>query len=100
MRRNARLTTNASQVSAVSRGVESNESAFQAATRPLAPALRAAAAAQRALRLAWSSDVNSRQDRYELRYRRRPPAGAPAADEEPYRTVSAAHHPRVPTLAL
>ncbi|XP_047545412.1 tyrosine-protein phosphatase 10D-like isoform X5 [Vanessa atalanta] len=58
-------------VAAVSRGVESNESVFQAATRPLAPALRSATAEQRALLLAWSSDVNSRQDRYELRYRRR-----------------------------
>lgn len=74
-------------VAAVSRGVESNDSTFQAATRPLAPALRAAAPAQRALRLAWSSDVNSRQDRYELRYRRRPPAGAPAA---PYRALDTA----------
>ncbi|XP_034825166.1 tyrosine-protein phosphatase 10D [Maniola hyperantus] len=58
-------------VAAVSRGVPSNESVTAVATRPLAPALRAAAPQQRALQLAWSSDVNSRQERYELRYRRR-----------------------------
>lgn len=66
-------------VAAVSRGVESNESSFGVATRPLAPVVLAAEPAERALRLAWRSDVNSRQDAYELRYRRRavPPA-APA----------------------
>ncbi|XP_046978913.1 tyrosine-protein phosphatase 10D-like isoform X1 [Vanessa cardui] len=76
-------------VAAVSRGVESNESVFQAATRPLAPALRSAAAEQRALLLAWSSDVNSRQDRYELRYRRRD-ADAPYATVRPARPPPAA----------
>ncbi|XP_032511666.1 tyrosine-protein phosphatase 10D isoform X3 [Danaus plexippus] len=58
-------------VSAVSRGVASNETWSWSATRPLAPVLRSAAAGTRWLRLAWSSDVNSRQERYELRYRRR-----------------------------
>ncbi|XP_023945481.2 tyrosine-protein phosphatase 10D [Bicyclus anynana] len=67
-------------VAAVSRGVASNESAVAAATRPLAPALRSAAPRQRALALAWSSDVNSRQDRYELRYRRRGAADWRALD--------------------
>ncbi|XP_045764003.1 tyrosine-protein phosphatase 10D isoform X1 [Maniola jurtina] len=58
-------------VAAVSRGVASDDAVTAVATRPLAPALRAAAPQQRALRLAWSSDVNSRQERYELRFRRR-----------------------------
>ncbi|XP_041973305.1 tyrosine-protein phosphatase 10D isoform X2 [Aricia agestis] len=66
-------------VSAVSRGVASNASATWAATRPLAPVLRAAAGGERSLRLAWSADVESRQDGYELTYRRRAPA-APAAE--------------------
>ncbi|XP_037297538.1 tyrosine-protein phosphatase 10D [Manduca sexta] len=66
-------------VSAVSRGVESNESATWAATRPLAPVVLAeppappapADPAPPALHLAWRSDVTSRQDGYQLRYRRR-----------------------------
>ncbi|CAH0628548.1 unnamed protein product [Chrysodeixis includens] len=68
-------------VSAVSRGVESNESVFSVPTRPLAPVLLSALAGERELRLAWRSDVNSRQDAYELRYRRR---GEPADN---YRTL-------------
>ncbi|CAB3221781.1 unnamed protein product [Arctia plantaginis] len=66
-------------VSAVSRGVESNESVFSVPTRPLAPVVESAAPGDAELRLAWRSDVNSRQDSYELRYRRRPP--------EPYRKL-------------
>ncbi|XP_039746101.1 tyrosine-protein phosphatase 10D-like isoform X2 [Pararge aegeria] len=68
-------------VAAVSRGVASNDSVFLAATRPLAPALRAAAPQQRALALAWRSDVDSRQDGYELRYRRR-------AADAPFRALA------------
>ncbi|XP_060800520.1 tyrosine-protein phosphatase 10D isoform X3 [Amyelois transitella] len=56
-------------VCAVSHGVESNESQFSVLTRPLAPVLLGAEPGARALRLAWRSDVNSRQDRYQLRYR-------------------------------
>lgn len=72
-------------VAAVSRGVESNESQFAVGTPPLAPVLRSAAAEQRALSLAWRSDVNSRQDTYELRFRRR---DADAHDDA-FHTVSA-----------
>ncbi|XP_053600503.1 tyrosine-protein phosphatase 10D isoform X2 [Plodia interpunctella] len=57
-------------VCAVSRGVESNESQVSVLTRPLAPVLLRAEPAARALALAWRSDVNSRQERYRLRYRR------------------------------
>ncbi|XP_049865569.1 tyrosine-protein phosphatase 10D isoform X2 [Pectinophora gossypiella] len=57
-------------VASVSRGVESNESSIWVATQPLAPVLHSAIATQKSLRLAWSSDVNSRQDHYKLRYRR------------------------------
>lgn len=77
-------------VSAVSRGVESNESVFSVPTRPLAPVLLSALAGERALRLAWRSDVNSRQDAYELRYRRR---GEP---DDAYRTVSSPPRGRRP----
>ncbi|KAM3958132.1 LOW QUALITY PROTEIN: tyrosine-protein phosphatase 10D [Aphomia sociella] len=70
-------------VSAVSRGVESNESALSAATRPLAPAVLSVTPRRRALALAWHSDVDSRQDGYELRYRRR----RPAPPHEDYLTV-------------
>lgn len=57
-------------VCAVSRGVESNESVFSVPTRPLAPVVESAAPGTRDMRLTWRSDVNSRQDSYELRYRR------------------------------
>lgn len=82
-------------VAAVSRGVESNESLFAVGTPPLAPVLRSAAAEQRALSLAWRSDVNSRQDAYELRYRRR---DAEVKDEA-FRTVSVAPPPRPARVA-
>lgn len=72
-------------VSAVSRAVPSAPAVLALATRPLAPVLRAATPERGALRLEWRSDVNSRQDTYELRYRRR---ATPAAPEEPYVTVS------------
>ncbi|XP_075972305.1 protein tyrosine phosphatase 10D [Anticarsia gemmatalis] len=68
-------------VSAVSRGVESNESVFNVQTRPLAPVVVPVPAGPRQLRLAWHSDVNSRQDSYELRYRRR------SADSEHFNKV-------------
>ncbi|XP_047019276.1 tyrosine-protein phosphatase 10D isoform X1 [Helicoverpa zea] len=67
-------------VSAVSRGVSSAPRAAALATRPLAPVLLPARAEPRRLRLAWRSDVTSRQDAYELRYRRRQPAPAAADD--------------------
>lgn len=71
-------------VAAVSRGVESNESMFAVGTPPLAPVLRSAAPEQRALSLAWHSDVNSRQDAYELRYRRKDAE----VEEDTFHTVS------------
>lgn len=75
-------------VSAVSRGVPGDALLVALATRPLAPALLAAQAAPASLALAWRSDVNSRQDRYELRYRRYRP-GLPASDDpDDYETVS------------
>lgn len=77
------------QVSAVSRGVESNSSVFSVPTRPLAPVVESAVPGEAELRLTWRSDVNSRQDSYELRYRRRAP---PAAPPEPYRKVPAGRH--------
>lgn len=70
-------------VSAVSRGVLSNATSLWAATRPLAPLLLSAEPGQRELRLAWRSDVTSRQERYSLRYRR-----TPAGPDDDYRTVS------------
>ncbi|XP_063616070.1 tyrosine-protein phosphatase 10D-like [Cydia splendana] len=69
-------------VTAVSRGVDSAETTFSAATRPLAPVVRTWGGAARQLSLAWSSDVNSRQDHYELRHRRRPEPGADMNDPE------------------
>ncbi|KAL0839964.1 hypothetical protein ABMA28_016572 [Loxostege sticticalis] len=62
-------------VSSVSHGVESHESAVSVTTRPLAPVVVSAAPRDARLRLAWRSDVNSRQDEYRLRYRRHPAAG-------------------------
>lgn len=72
-------------VAAVSRGVAAEPRAAALATRPLAPVLLAARASDSDLRLSWRSDVNSRQDGYELSYRRAAPPdpptdAAPAAD--------------------
>lgn len=67
------------QVTALSRGIESNETSVSVGTRPLAPSIESAGSAGSAgsavsagsaLRLTWRSDVNSRQDSYRLRYRR------------------------------
>lgn len=69
----------------MSHGVESNESVAVAATRPLAPVMEAVEADARRLRLRWRSDVNSRQDHYELRYARWPRTAAAADD---FRAVS------------
>ncbi|CAK1544794.1 unnamed protein product [Leptosia nina] len=71
-------------VVAVSRGVQSNESAVSVATRPLAPVLRAAVPSRTSLRLDWSSDVNSKQDHYDLRYRRQ---DVDAPEQEPFKTL-------------
>ncbi|XP_048481180.1 tyrosine-protein phosphatase 10D [Plutella xylostella] len=57
------------QVSAVSRSSASNESVVHVLTPPLAPALRELTPLARALRLAWSSDVNSKQDSYSVSWR-------------------------------
>ncbi|CAF4853022.1 unnamed protein product [Pieris macdunnoughi] len=57
-------------VVAVSRGVASNETSVAVATRPMSPVLRTVLPSRTSLRLEWSSDVDSRQDEYELRYRR------------------------------
>ncbi|GBP07497.1 Tyrosine-protein phosphatase 10D [Eumeta japonica] len=57
-------------VQAVSHGVESNESSVAVATRPLAPVVKELVPTTRGLRLSWRSDVNSKQDSYQLRYRR------------------------------
>ncbi|XP_063374991.1 tyrosine-protein phosphatase 10D-like [Cydia amplana] len=59
-----------------------NFTTSDAATRPLAPVVRTWGGAARQLSLAWSSDVNSRQDHYELRHRRRPEPGAALDDPE------------------
>ncbi|CAG4984834.1 unnamed protein product [Colias eurytheme] len=74
-------------VRAVSKGVESNESSVSAATRPLAPALRSAEPAHTELRLHWGADVDSRQDRYELRYRRAPSHRDATDEQAPYTTL-------------
>ncbi|KAJ0179625.1 hypothetical protein K1T71_005337 [Dendrolimus kikuchii] len=57
-------------VRAVSHGVESNETSVGVATRPLAPVVQDVTPGAHSLRLHWRSDVNSRQDHYELRYGR------------------------------
>ncbi|VVC88348.1 unnamed protein product, partial [Leptidea sinapis] len=83
-------------VSAVSRGVKGEGVSVMAATRPLAPVLRASQAEppprsdsgddseRRSLLLTFSSDVNSRQDLYHLRYRRYRPNNT---DDEPFKTL-------------
>ncbi|XP_028177179.1 tyrosine-protein phosphatase 10D-like [Ostrinia furnacalis] len=74
-------------VAAVSHGVESNESSVSVTTRPLAPVVVSAEPEDTRLRLAWRSDVNSRQDAYRLRWAARPrPRPRPLAAAD-YRTL-------------
>lgn len=57
-------------VQAISNKVESNESIMYVTTRPSAPIIENLLSLSDGLNISWKSDVNSRQDKYEVRYRR------------------------------
>lgn len=55
-------------VQAVSNKMESNESVFNIVTRPSAPVIEDLKPLFEGLNISWKSDVNSRQDKYEVQY--------------------------------
>ncbi|XP_041563827.1 tyrosine-protein phosphatase 10D isoform X3 [Drosophila elegans] len=57
-------------VQALSKGVASNASDITRYTRPAAPIIQELKSIDQGLMLSWRSDVNSRQDRYEVHYQR------------------------------
>ncbi|XP_017061730.1 tyrosine-protein phosphatase 10D isoform X2 [Drosophila ficusphila] len=57
-------------VQALSKGVASNASDITRYTRPAAPLIQELKSIDQGLALSWRSDVNSRQDRYEVHYQR------------------------------
>jgi len=57
-------------VQALSKGVASNASDITRYTRPAAPLIQELRSIDQGLMLSWRSDVNSRQDRYEVHYQR------------------------------
>lgn len=57
-------------VQAVSKKVESNESTISIVTRPSSPIIEDRKPIKEGLNISWKSDVNSRQDKYEVSYSR------------------------------
>lgn len=57
-------------VQALSNGVSSNATSLVRSTRPSAPIIQELRSIPQGLNISWRSDVNSRQDRYEVHYQR------------------------------
>lgn len=57
-------------VQALSNGVSSNATSLIRSTRPSAPIIQELRSIPQGLNISWRSDVNSRQDRYEVHYQR------------------------------
>ncbi|XP_059616511.1 tyrosine-protein phosphatase 10D isoform X1 [Phlebotomus argentipes] len=57
-------------VQAVSAKVESNESTISVVTRPSSPIIEDLKSIREGLNISWKSDVNSRQEKYEIMYSR------------------------------
>lgn len=53
-------------VQAISKRIESNESTIYVVTRPSSPIIEDLKSLERGLNISWKSDVNSRQDEYEV----------------------------------
>ncbi|XP_034102498.1 tyrosine-protein phosphatase 10D isoform X2 [Drosophila albomicans] len=71
------------EVQALSNGISSNASILHRNTRPSAPIIQELRSISQGLNISWRSDVNSRQDRYEVHYQRN------GTNEE--RTISTNH---------
>lgn len=57
-------------VQAISKKMESNETTIYVATRPSAPIIEDLKSIREGLNISWKSDVNSRQEQYEVMYTR------------------------------
>lgn len=57
-------------VESISKKVESNETILYQATRPSSPIIEDLRPIERGLNVSWKSDVNSREDRFEITHNR------------------------------